>query len=29
VTAISDLLAAHFPRGKGDANELPSEPVVV
>jgi uncharacterized membrane protein len=29
VAAISDLLAAHFPRGEGDANELPDEPVVL
>jgi len=29
VGAISDLLAAHFPRGKSDANELPNEPVVL
>jgi uncharacterized membrane protein len=29
VAAISDLLAAHFPRRKGGANELPNEPVVL
>ena len=29
VAAVSDLLATHFPRGEGDANELPNEPVVL
>lgn len=29
VAAISDLLATHFPRGEGDANELPNEPVAL
>jgi uncharacterized membrane protein len=29
VAAISDLLAAHFPRGEDGANELPDEPVVL
>jgi uncharacterized membrane protein len=29
VGAISDLLAMHFPRGKGDRNELPDEPIVL
>jgi len=27
--AISDLLAMHFPRGEGGADELPNEPVVL
>jgi uncharacterized membrane protein len=29
VGAISDLLATQFPRGEGDANELPDEPLMV
>ena len=29
VVAVSDLLATHYPRDKGDANELPDEPVVL
>jgi uncharacterized membrane protein len=29
VAAISDLLATHFPRHKGDVNELPNEPLVL
>jgi uncharacterized membrane protein len=29
VGAISDLLATHFPRGAGAANELPNDPVVL
>lgn len=29
VTAISDLLAAHFPPAEHDANELPDEPAVL
>jgi uncharacterized membrane protein len=29
VAAISDLLATHFPRRKGGANELPNEPLVL
>lgn len=29
VAAISDLLAAHYPPGEKDANELPNEPVVL
>jgi uncharacterized membrane protein len=29
VAAISDLLAEHYPRGEGDANELPNEPIVL
>jgi len=28
VAAISDLLAAHYPRSEGRCNELPNEPVV-
>jgi uncharacterized membrane protein len=29
VGAISDLLATHFPRGEGDTDELPNDPVVL
>jgi uncharacterized membrane protein len=29
VSRISDLLAAHFPRREGGANELPDEPIVL
>ena len=29
IDAISDLLASHFPRAAGKANELPDEPVVL
>jgi uncharacterized membrane protein len=29
LSQISDLLAAHFPRREGDANELPDEPIVL
>jgi uncharacterized membrane protein len=29
VQAISDLLATHYPRARGDINELPNEPLVL
>lgn len=29
IVAISDLLARHYPKGDGGANELPNEPVVL
>jgi uncharacterized membrane protein len=29
VAAISDLLAAHYPRGESDVDELPNEPIVL